>query len=257
MNMLVIHILVIEIFLFILALLILALLVFGVVMLVKAIRKHHFFAKRKNRIICAIVASCMVIGIVSAVGINYLNNIPKNVFEEIYHDRVKNYSSCPMMKATKGFHFRYDWRDSLWRKSTYSNHKYCQTNYYWHGSASHSGKIEFITMYYYKKRKKIAFSHYWQYENSYTGEKEPWASYIYDGSSNTLAYATNAPEGTPQDMFLYDLILKDWIESNQGTTKYDMQNLGEFQDVGQVDATTVDEWVYPYATRKYTSFAVS
>ncbi len=45
MNMLVIHILVIEIFLFILALLILALLVFGVIMLIKAIRKHHFFAK--------------------------------------------------------------------------------------------------------------------------------------------------------------------------------------------------------------------
>ena len=256
MNMLVIHILVIEIFLFILALLILALLVFGVVMLIKAIRKHHFFAKRKNRIICAIVASCMVIGIVSAVGINYLNNIPKNVFEEIYHDRVKNYPSCPMMKATKGFYFHYDWRESLWNKSDY-NDRFCRLTYSWYGSADKLDKDETIEIYCYKKSKKIVFTHFWLYTNSYTEEREPWASYIYDGASNTLAYATNAPEGTPRDMFLYDLILKDWIESNQGVTKYDMQNLGEFQDVGQIDAATVDEWVYPYATRKYTSFAVS
>lgn len=109
----------------------------------------------------------------------------------------------------------------------------------------------------YKRNKKIVFSHYWRYSNHYSEEKYPWASYIYDGSSNTLAYATNAPEGTPQDMFLYDLILKDWIESNQGTTEYDMQNLGEFQDVGQVDTASVDKWIYPFAYRDNTSFADS
>lgn len=183
------------------------------------------YRRLKNPVARRIAAIALVGELILALGIGIARYcyiyVPANVFEEIYIDRVYQYKSSPMLYNTSIGAYSQDTLASLWNRgeciiSGYSTVLDSPMEIVCHQSPR---KIEFVVC---PKTSETDTSN---------GEDRYYYTYTYDFSTKELTYFTTNPSNEDAKKFLYDDILNDWVTSNEGVSRFTMDDLGDFEFV--------------------------
>ncbi len=190
--------------------------------------------KKRRRLIGLIVSA--VILLLVGIGGWLMLRVPKprNVFEEMYNDRV--YSDSHPLLYNMPVEIVYEHPDPFgsnpdpwsWMapKSAYVYVYYDKSKIDGAG-LSPLNENEYIFIYFYKDKTKAVVLEHGYFEHNGMGNR--WRRYTYNMKTQELSYSSNYIN--TKDSFLYDRVLADWFDHNAEKSAFSMENLGEFTDI--------------------------
>ncbi len=195
--------------------------------------KH--FGQQKNRkwLLIGIMVLFIVIGGSIYIHIR-LHPQCDNVFEEIYYDKVTGWKMHDRVEVFTVNHDLYRFhlfpRYVPWTSSEHDI-QMCRTNV----ELEKSGNISIL---YYKELRRIDFVYEYKLSNDAGEYRDCVLVYSYDLDTKTLFVGGN--DQGEVEAFLYDIILPAWFSNNEDSSKFSMENLGDYIDAGRT--LPKEEW---------------